>query len=53
MTMTLIQKPTVATFDVQDDEKIVIMTNDDEATIAEDRIGNHFQDTSSEELGTE
>ena len=33
--------------------KIVIMADDDEATLTEDEIGNLFQDTSSEEeLGT-
>ena len=40
MHMTSIQNliPMIAAIDVQDDEEIVIMANDDEATLTEDEI---------------
>ena len=39
----------MATIDVQDDDKIVIVADVYEATLTEDKIENLFQDTSSEE----
>ena len=53
--VTSIQKqtPTLNTIDVQDNEKAVIVTEDDEVTLTVNGIGNLFQDTSSEELSNE
>ena len=43
--VTLTQKlsTTVAAIDVQDDEEVVIVTEDDQLTLTEDEIGNLFQ----------
>ena len=50
-TVTSIQKPTplVATINAQDKDEIPISADDDEVTLTENDIRNHFQDTSTGE----
>ena len=48
-TVMLVQKPThtITTFDVQDDEEVVIVAANNEVDLTDDEFRNHFQDTSS------
>ena len=46
-------KPTAAAIDFKDDEEVVIVNEDDEIALTEEEIGNPFQITPKEELGTE
>ena len=49
VTSTQKPTPTMATIDDQNNEEVVTVTEDNEVILTEDKIGNLFKDTSSEE----
>ena len=38
---------TVATIDVQGNDKVIVVIHNNEVNLTEEEIGNHFQETSS------